>query len=426
MSPKKLFSEWYGYDKVVKSPQDKFSNQDLGYSITGYNGSAWFLMSSEAAEVINNLSVSRRHDAANSYYPECDGITADDFKTWLYSEEYRLINPREQHRNWRYNQTRLRNPSLKNEYHFLALVQSFFGHRTRSDRLFRMIEINEFVHRGSDGQTFENFLETDSNYQDKCKNLVLEIYSPESKKLFGYGVPKIFLFGGSTSLKVRKLLLELTVEEMNKVLDWKNNSYYSSSSSDSSVDFAGLFIGAALGKVQKIAVKEMKGDEIKNAIMAEFLSGSKTFWSNLGARTDTSRMVAIVLEELLPINFDAEEFTRNFSYFIRADILGKLTPIEIIALVLGYHKSARWAEPNKGDTTQEIITQMMIAGKLDPVFIAKLIAHIVISNDGLMIVNDELIEHSFDEMPISWAYQVLPKSNQKRKLVHPKAITVLM
>lgn len=426
MSTKKLFSEWYGYDKVVKSPQDKFSNQDLGYRITGYNGTAWFLLSSEAAEVIMALPADRRHSAANAYYTECDGITADDFKTWLHSQEYLLSKPNDQSRNWRNASVRLRNPGLANEYHFHVIIGSFFGHKSRSDRIFRMIEINEFVHRGAEGQTLENFLETDTSYQGKCKDLVLEVYSPESKRLFGYGVPKIFMFGGSTSLKVKKLLLELTVEEMKKVLDWKNNSYYSSSSSDASVDFAALFIGAALGNVQKIEVKEMKGPEIKNAVMAEFFSGSKEFWSNLGARTDTSRMVAITLEELEAINFDAEEFTRNFSYFIRADVLGKLTPVEIIALVLGYHKSARWAQPNKGDTTQEVITQMMMHGKLDPEFIAKLIAHIVISNNGLIIVNDELIENSFDEMPISWAYQMLPKSNQKRKLVHPAAVSVLI
>lgn len=426
MSPTKLFSEWYGYDKFVKYPTTKFSNTDLGYMKSGYAGSVWHAMTPEGAEVIKALPREIREIMASAWYAESDGLTADDFAAWIVSGERGDKNA--SWRNWRQQRALRRNPSLKNDYFFTKIIGTFFNYRKRSDRIFRVIEINEFLHRADSDQTFENFLETDQNYQDKCKNLELEVYSEASKKLVSreFDIPKFLKFGAGCSLPVREKLLKLNRSEFEKVLDWEKNAYFSSASTDASPDYVDLFIGAALGKAEKISIKEMAGDDVKNFIMAKFLSGPTEFWTSLAAKRSLNDAVAVVVDELNRLPFKDIEFTRNFAYLISTGALSKLSPLEVIALTMGYHKSARWAASSKGDTTLEIATKMMINKKLDPEFFAKLVSYIVINNLDLIVVNDDLADHSFEDVPVSWAYPIITKSSQKRKLVHHKAVLILM
>lgn len=426
MSPKKVFSEWYGYDKIVNEPMTKYSNIDLGYMRTGHGGVVNHYLTPEGAEAIKALPREIREMMASAWYAESDGLTADDFTAWVVSGERADKNA--SWRNWRQQRVFRQNPSLKNHHWFGRIIGAFFNYRKRSDRIFRIIEINEFLNSASDDQTLENFLETDQNYQAKCKNLEFTIYSEASEKLISreFDIPKFLKFGAGCSLPVRNKLLKLNRSEFEKVLNWEKNDYYSSSSTDASPDFVDLFISAALGKAEKITVKEMTGKEVKNVIMAEFLSGSPEFWTNLSAKRSLTDAVAMVVDELNKLLFHEVEFTRNFSYLISTGVLSKLSPLEVIALTLGYNKSARWAAPNKGETTLEIATKMMVEKKLDPEFFAKLVSYIVINNLDLIVVNDDLADHTFEDVPVSWAYPIIIKSNQKRKLVHHKAVLALM
>lgn len=426
MSSKKLFSDWYGYDKIVNSPMTKFTNNELGYVRTGYTGTVNHYITPSGAEAIKSLPREIRETMVSAWYPESDGLTEDDFIAWVASGA--RSNDKLAWRNWRHQTVGRRNPLLKEDYWFNRIIGAFFSYRKRSDRIFRIIEINEFLHNADSDQTFENFLETDPSYQTKCKNLEFTIYTELSKKLISreFDIPKFLKFGPGCSLTVREKLLKLDQSGFEKLLDWENNDYYSSSATDASPDYVDLFIGAALGKAQKISVKEMSGDEVKNIIMTEFLSGSPEFWTSLSAKRSLTGAVATVVDELNKLLFKEVEFTRNFAYLISTGVLSKLSPLEVIALTMGYQKSTRWAAPNKGDTTLEVATRMMIEKKLKPEFFAKLVSYIVINNLDLIVVDDDLADHSFDDVPTHWAYPIITKSNQKRKLVHHKAVLALM
>jgi hypothetical protein len=380
----------------------------------------------EGAEAIKALPREIRQTMISAWYPASDGLTEDDFTAWVVSGE--RTNKNASWRNWRVQRALRRNPSLENDYWFPKIIGAFFNYRKRSDRIFRVIEINEFLHSAPADQTFENFLENAQNYQGKCKNLELTVYSDKSTKLVGrdFDIPKFLKFGSGCSLSVREKLLKLKRSELEKVLNWETNAYYSSASTDASPDFVDLFIGAALGKAEKVTIKEMSADEVKNIIIAEFLSGSPEFWTSLSAKKNLADTVSVVIDDLNRIIFKEIEFTRNFAYLISTGVLSKLSPLEIIALTMGYSKSARWAAPNKGDTTLEVATKMMIDKKLDPEFFAKLVSYIVINNLDLIVVNDDLADHSFEDVPISWAYPIITKSSQKRKLVHHRAVLALM
>lgn len=425
MSPSKLLTEWYGYDKEVKAPDNKHSNLDLGYILAGYSGSFYTKITSEGAEAIKSLPKEIREIMVQAWYPASDGLTDEDFIAWVHSGQR---SAEKTWKNWREQQVFRKNPHLLKSWDFGNLLKGFFKYGKRSDRIFRIIEMNEFLHRATEDQTLENFLETDKEYQAKCKNMELVVYSNNSNKFFEYdeSLPKFLKFGGNTTIKVKEELLKLTRSDFEKVLAWETNPYKSSCTSDASLTFAKLFIKAALGDNQKVEIKELSGQEIKNTVMTAFLSGSENFWNSLGAKRDISMATEVVLDELRKISFNSDEIKRGLSYLIHTGVLNKLSPVEVIAVTLGYDKPGRWAEPNKGEPTLEVATKMMIAGKLDPQFFAKLVAYIIINNLDLIIVDDELAEHDFEEVPISWAYPLINKSRQKRKLVHPKAVLILI
>lgn len=425
MSSKKLFSEWYGYDKVVKEPEGRYTDTQLGYRQASHYANFPKSLTPEGAALIRSLSLQERELMVKLYFPECDGLTVEDFATWIRTGK-RTSDKYGRYYNWRIQKALETNPGFQNDYHFTSLITDFFKYKTRSDRLFRIIEINEFVNTASADQTFENFLETDTNYQEKCKNLEVTPYTKDLNKLFDWNTPKFLQFGNNFSLKARQPLLKLKPSEMAKVIKWDQNQYLEDSKADTSVSFVELFIGAALGKFEKVAVRELTPKEAQNAAMTAFLTGSPEFWNSLGAKKDIASTVDFVLNEMRQVSFQGHEFTRNFAYLLQTGVVSKLSPLEVMALIYGYHKSARWAEPNKGETTLEVATKMMTEGKLDPEFFAKLVAYIVINNLDLIVVNDDLVENSFEDMPISWAYPVITKSNRKRSLVHPKAVTALM
>lgn len=420
-----MLNEWYGYDKEVKAPENKLSNLDLGYILNGYNGTFYTKITPEGAEAIKSLPKEIREIMVQAWYPASDGLTDDDFVAWVHSGQR---SAEKTWKNWREQKVLRRNPRFLKNWDFGKLIESFFKYGKRSDRIFRMIEMNEFLHHAAEDQTFENYLETNTEYQEKCKNMELTMHSKLTTKLLEYdeSLPKFLKFGGNTTNKVKEELLKLSRSDFEKLLAWETNPYKSSCTSDGSLDFARLYIKAALGSSQKVEIKELSGQEIKNTVMTAFLSGSENFWNSLGSKRDISMATEVVLDELRKISFNSDEIKRGLSYLIHTGVLNKLSPVEVIAVTLGYDKPARWAEPNKGETTLEVATKMMIAGKLDPEFFAKLIAYIIINNLDLISVDEELGEHDFEEVPISWAYPLINKSRQKRKLVHPKAVLILI
>lgn len=425
MSSSKLLSEWYGYDKEVKAPTNKYSNIDLGYTSRSYSGREYVLLSPEGAEAIKKLPSEIRSQMIQAWYPASDGLTDDDFYDWVYSGRRIAGNDWS---NWRYQEVERRNPKLQISWDFGNLVNNFFKYGQRSDRLFRIIEMNEFLHTAEETQTFEDFLTTNKEFKDKCKNIELTKHSKLTSKLYEFdeSLPKFLKFGGNTTIKVKEELLKLTRSEFEKLFEWETNPYKSSATSDGSLIFAKLYISAALGDVKRVEIRELTGPEVKNTIMAAFLSGSENFWNSLGAKRDVATATEIVLDELRKVSFNSDEMKRGLSYLISTGVLKKLTPVEVIAVTLGYDKSARWAEPNKGETTIEVATKMMIENKLDPEFFAKLVAYIIINNLDLIVVDEELLDHTFEEVPIVWAYPLIKQSNKKRKLVHPKAIQILI
>jgi hypothetical protein len=421
-----LFADWYGYTKTVKEAKTVFSTHDLGHTDPRtFVGIAYLYISPKVAEIIKNLPKEEKGLAIAARYPACDGYTDEDFKNWLDRDDRPFDYPRLP---WREQVALERNSSIKQNYWLGQLLRSFFSYNSRSERIFRIIELNEFIHRAKENQTLKDFLETDTSYQDKCRSLEITVYTDDSKRLFSNEdtMPKFLKFGENSSLKIKEQLLKLTRVELEKVLDWENNPFLSKSASDASLPFVMQFIKAAFGEVKKAPITELSKRDMKNAVMSAFLSGSQSFWDSLGTRKDVSLSTETVIDELRRIDFNAAEMKRNFSYLIHTGILNKLSPVEVIAVTLGYEKPARWAEKNKLEPTLELATQMMIDEKLDPEFFARLVAYVIINNLDLISLDEEFLENDFKDIPMSWAYNIISKSKQKRTLVHPKAILALL
>jgi hypothetical protein len=426
---KNPLSNWYGFEKKVTKPEQSYEDRDLAIYKTSYYNHAVH-MSPEIARLIRSApNEDARRSIKRLYFPPADGFTDEDFIKFL--ETPLTGDAAKGHYNWRtieaLNQSAADLASAANNYSIKAAFSKFFDASSpRTDRLLRIIEINEFLnHTKPDDLTFENFLETDTSVEEKCKKLILHEHSIPLETFFNYSLPEFLQYPARIALKTKQLLLPLTKEQMLKVFDVESNPYARANSSNShSFEFAELYIAAALGEVTEAPVKELTDKEVSNAITLSLLSKTE-YWDKVSSSRRCARLLSNILEEFEKIAFTADTFKRNFAYLVEADVLKELTATELAAVVFGFEKSHRWAEPNKGKSTLEVLMELMQSKKLDPVAGAKLIAHII--NNHLQPI---VLELDYDwsilvDAPPAWAYEMLPHSEKKRSIGQPPLVVTM-
>lgn len=419
----KLLNEWYGYDKGVTADLKKYNGDDLNfpYSRGGNNRYHEFMLSETLYKKIKRDYPSEsRREAALHYFAESDGFTDQDYIEWFAKHEKESKEACILY-NWRTFNAIVLNPDFGSEYTFRHLLSDFFSiKKKRDDRILRIIELNEFIHRADDNQTLEDFLLTDSSYTDKCKNLILKKYSSTSEELYSSFIPQFLHFGSKVNMKTRTLLLELTKEEFLKVVDYKKNPYYDIGRKDTyTLEYAKTFIKAALGEIETVEFEELDSLAVSNQIYMRIMSAPRSYWETLQHKHKLDSVLEEIQAELRRCSLGSVSFKRNFAHLLSTGALDSLTPEEIIAVVIGYEKSHRWSETPKGKSTLEVITELVQAKKLNAEFIAKLIAHIIINDKHPVSVELEFDWDSVKEMPVEWAYETLPQSKSKKTLQHP-------
>lgn len=399
---KKLLDEWYGYSKRVDT------GNEYGFTFIDNLPTKVRLFFGDDYDLVRNYS--------GQYYPECDGLTDDDFIEWVKNTPNLLGG---YIKNWRsrgiinrlVKDLGLGSHDYAGLYRVTDLITSFYvTDKPRNDRIFRVIELNEFLSRGKPTQTLEDFLLTDTEYVEKCKKQIITKTS-HLDEILNQDLPDFLKFGTKTSTKARQLLLPLTLEEMKKVLDFEKNPLnHSNPQGSHTADFAEAFIKAAFGSgTEQVVIHELDHKQVHNAIAAAFLSsGSLSFWNAVSAsKASPAEIMELASEEILKMNSAQASFTREFAYIVSTDALSKLDPDEVLAVAHGYDKPHRWAASHKGKGPLTIVTELIHSKKVDAVVILKLIAYTVINNDKLIKIEEDFNWELINEVPAMWTYATL-------------------
>lgn len=422
MENRKLLNEWYGYDKSIKAKLTGYNGDDLNFPYNRYNPTYDFrLTSAIATHIRRNCDSEYRMETARHYFVETDGLTQDDYLAWSKAHNASITIGKCQGYNWRVLETLSKNPDFASEFFLKSILNDFFSLKPkRNDRIIRSIELNEFVHRATDDQTFEDFLLTDTEYEENCKNLILKNYSTITKDIVDNFAPKFLQFGSKVNSKTRSLLLPLTRTKMENVLDFKSNPYYDQSRKDSyTFEYTELFISSALNGIKRVMFNELSPLDITNQIYLRVMSAPKAYWENALNRKSLSSILDLIQIEIKKCTFSTASFKRNFSHLVSTGALDNITPAELIAVVSAYEKSHRWAESTKGKSTLDIVTELIDTKKIDAEFIAKLMAHIIINDLQPIVVELDFDWSTVNNMPVEWAYEAVPQSTTKKRLLQP-------
>lgn len=423
MDQKKLLNEWYGMPE-----KDSFHSPWRLHPIDS--------LPTEVRSAILNLSREMQDYISREYTPPENGSTDEDFIKWALKQ---TSKPMRAFYHWKSTEAFPRIMDTlgidgvndwANTYKIVRLLNDLYTYNSqRNDRLFRIIELNEFLLRGSEGQTLEEFLRTDTEYQDKCRGIVISS-SEYAMALIQDDLPEFLKFGPKIALKTRHLLLPYTVEEMSKIVDYKNNPVLRVNPKGSgTVEYAKMFIEAAINgpSEDQMILTEVASDEILNLVASAFLSsGSMHYWQKV--KTATSRTipetVQVAMEEIMKMDSNNPALTRDFAYLIHTGVLEKLNPDEVMALAHGYDKPHRWATANKGKGTVNIITELIYEKKVDPVQILRLIAYTLVKNEKMIKIDKDFPWETLDDVPPVWSYEALA-ANAKCKLVVPSSIRMM-
>lgn len=440
--PKNPLSNWYGYDKKFTKPVTSFLEADFANQRSYYRSDRKISMGQVAYDYIMTQKSSydyrltdrntedNRTKLLRLYFPPADGLADEDFIKFI--DGMKLDDDgTSNYYNWRTRQaldaSGINYGKGSNNYSLCSVFYSFFDtSNTRTDRIFRLIEINEFLNIDeSDKSTFEEFLASNKTVEEKCKNLQLITYSTPLETLISYTLPDFLQFGSRITLKTKSLLLSLTREQMQKVFDVDSNPYGRANSSNShSFEFAQIYIAAAIGEAEVTPVKELTDSEISNALTLALMSKTE-YWNKVSLSRRCSGLVSEVLEEMSKVSFNVDTFKRNFAYLIAADVLKDLSAKELVAVVYGYEKSHRWAEQSKGKSTQELLMELMQSGKLNPLAGAKMIAHIVSNHlQPIVLDPDQDWEVLNDTIP-GWSYELLTHSTKTRTIGKPPLVSAM-
>lgn len=417
MSDRKLFNEWYGYDKKVIATREFTSEAHTTLqNETGLYSTNSLLkfMPVNVAESIVDLfpadSDARKY-AASAWRPEADGYTTEDFLAWLKGLDPTLVaSKRDLKLPWHLDQNSSSN--------MLDLCADFFIPNTpRSDKLFRVIEMHEFLTRGDDSQTFQNFLETDTEYAEKCRAIDLTGVCNKSPDVINIrplliAPPRVFKFGSRVGQRTRDLFLPLTKDQLSKVVDfWKNDILRINFAKSHTFDWVKLFIQSSLGEYKRPIVNKMPIFDIKNYFLYKIMDKWQSNRNSL-QQVDAS-YVGAVCNEILSATFQ-DDGTRMISYLIQSNALDDLPPLEMIAILTACRKPTCWAEETRGKSALEIFTEHMIDGVFSPAAACKFISYIIINNKQPISVTEDFDWSLINDTYPDWSYLVVPTTKSFR------------
>lgn len=410
VATKTLMNNWYGYDKKIERPEGI-----SGFDLAIQNSYSDYYINPIPARKISYLRT--RDDkirATSAYIPPCDGYTDDDFIAWLdgadlaTDEGYR-VGP-------------LRKQVSENQWPVQSMFSEFFRSGSpRSDRIFRIIELHEFLLRGDNKQTFENFLLTDTEYVEACKNLrVTE--TDALRMLMDYKLPAFLRFDRKTNLKTKRLLLPLTKVEIEKLYDFQDNPLIEMNKQNNhSYDFAVEFIKASSGDHSKLEIKEMTMRALIDDIMLIAMEGQASYWKS--RKRGVKKTMQILMDYLGGLTKNTT-LTRNLAYVISVDGLRNLDPSEIIAVISGFESPARWAIPTPTGAA-ETICELINDKKVDAQHMCKIIAHVILNESAPLELKEDFDWDAISDVPPEWAANLLSghrKANMKRLV----AVTEMM
>lgn len=424
MSSRKLFNEWYGYDKkLIRSPDSeknpKITKFFLVSTINHYNAQHIAFMPSEIAQAINDQFPNRRESVRVAKYwrPDCDSRTSAEFLEWMTTLTSESLE-REVYGNLPWYATE---PSENLNWYLRNEIYDFYKYdNPRSDKLFRLIELSEFIERGNDTQTFREFLLEDQICAEKCRTLDtsnLENY----EHLLQSGSPKFFNFGRGVSQKSRDLFLPLTKENMKTILDYRKNPIIKSNYNKSySNEWLELYFKSALGKHKPLDIKMYDEVSIKEYLLYRILD--KFEKSPASRRYTKMDLLQEIIHKInyLTLNNDAR---KGMSYLMSTNSLSELSNIELMAFICGYERDSLWAVPERGRSAVEIMTEMMYEEKIKPALACRIISYIVLESKSPISVTTEFDWSSIEDTPSHWAHSLLPSKSTRRVSTYPEILT---
>lgn len=426
MTKRKLFNEWYGYDKKVPTPPKNETTKSAGV----IQQSSWwwktistsvveYITEDSAKAILSRFSKNSKEivPAATRWYPPADGRTEEDFINWVNTVTFsknELEKPDYSQLPWYASFHGLTNWGLKRK------VYGFFNFdEPRSDMLFRLIELSEFMDRATDTQTFEQFLLTDEICAEKCRKLDLTNLG-KYKDLISSDAPRFFSFGRGVGQNTRNLFLPLTKAEMDKVLDYANNPMLNANWIKSySYEWAELFVKTALGQHKMLEIKMYDITEIREYLMYRIIEKYEQ-----DAARNKSKAIELLMHichalGYLHIN---EDGCRGLSYLIGTDVFTKLNTREIVAIACAYEDSRLWAESERGKSAIEIATELMDEEIINPNAFCELIAHIILNAKTPISVTRDFEWEIIKDVPSEWAHSLIPQPKNPKTPQTPSII----
>lgn len=425
MAKRKLFNEWYGYDKKVilpettELPDSTKAIKSASYSWRAVDTSIVPYITDESAKAI--LARFKRSKeiipASTRWHPPADGRTEEDFINWVNTVEFTQKDLNRLPYStipWYASLHGLKDRNLERK------VREFFKFdEPRSDMIFRLIELSEFMNRADDTQTFEQFLLTDEISAEKCRNLDLTSVG-QYKDLVSQNAPRFFSFGRGVGQNTRDLFLPLVKSEMAKVLDFQNNPMLNANWIKSySYEWADLFFKTALGQRKILDIKIYPVIEIQEYLMYRIIE--KFEQDSAKNKTKAIRLLMEICHALNYLHLD-EDGCRGMSYLIETGVIAELSPLQIMAVACGYEESKLWAEPEKGMSSIEISIELMHEGVVSPKEFCELISHIVVNEQNPIRVERDFDWNIIKDVLIDWAYTLLPPAKNTRPPQIPSII----
>lgn len=430
MVKRKLFNEWYGYDKKVVTPEKPEPTESTSSLIRAshfwkkINTSIVSHITDESAKAIlarfpkDSKGVS---PAVTRWYPPVDSYTENDFINWINAKTF----TQEEIESISYT-TLPWYVSLHglNDWELERKIQNFFQFdEPRSDALFRIIELSEFMARATDTQTFEEFLLTDQEHTIKCRNLDLTGIS-NYKNLLGKTAPRFFSFGRGVGQNTRDLFLPLTKAEMSKVLNYNKNPMLNANWAKSySYEWAELFFKTALGQHKILDIKLYSPSEIREYFMYRVIEKFEQ-----DSHKNKSQAITLLMEichALKYLHLD-EDSCRGMSYLIETGVLTKFTPLQVVAIACGYEESKLWAEPERGKSSIEISIELMNEEIISPKEFCELVSYIIINEMAPIAVSRDFDWAIIKDVPIEWAYTLLQPAKNPRPPQIPIVISKML
>lgn len=418
MTKEKLFESFYGFDKEWVIPEDIRSVRvyDLANNPKDYRYQT--IRVTPQAEKILKKQVS--WNQLLRYTVPVDGYTDEDFLKWAKDSENENAA---MFGSW--HMSRFMNKTLVAGSHLEQLVRKFFttpnGRHKKTDlkrdeKAFRLIELNEFFARAKENQTLKNFLETDDKIEDFCKSFTYNNYGASSKNLLSTDY-KFMRFNKHFSIKARKIILDLTKEELQKVILQRNTNPLKNTPYENTGSFSFIkdFIDHALGKTTLVQRNVLPHNEIQEAFTLNLIK-DYNYWKNSPENISVHKRLqsaGSLIEEVYDKNKCSQEF---LTYLVEKDLIKKYNPKETIAILIGACNIRYWVSKTSGKDIREIAMEKSDNEEISMYSLLEFISYIICNDlDAVSGVNFDWASFN-GEVPADWSYSLFPtvKSREPR------------